>query len=340
MAEKLSSGLVLAIDGGQTATTVALATSEGTLLAFAHGGPIVDVRTQRNATAMRAVFRDAIPAVLAGVPSDDPQIDLAYLSLTGGADQAADALREFVPCREIVIESDVFAVLSAATSAGPGIGLIAGTGSIAGFVSDDGRRLIKGGWGFLLGDEGSGFWIGLAGLRAAIAFEEGRGPSTSLRATLLEQLRVRDLRSAAAQIYDELDRAAIAALAEPIIRSAGTDPVAAEIALAAGRHLAELVASVAATAHPTGLQEKRIAPGGGVLRPGNAVWSSMASQLSMTLPDFELLAPVYPPVVGSLFLGLRKLHGENADDSIRRFETDLLNKALPRGKSATERAAL
>ena len=337
MSDASAPSLILAIDGGQSASTAVLASSDGALIAVAHGGPIVDVDTKSNSSVMQAVFRAMIPELLADLPSGSEELALAYLSLTGGADHAPGAIRDVVPCREIVIESDVFAVLAAATGAAAGIGLIAGTGSIAGSVSDQGARLIQGGWGFLLGDEGSGFWIGREAMRAAIAAEEGRGAETALREIVMRHFGVDDLRSAAAQIYDRLDRVDIASLAEATVQAADRDPVAADIAERAGRHLADLVTSLAMAASPRSSLERRIAPGGGVLQPGNAVWSAMSDRLAEMLPDFELLAPKHPPVVGSLMLALRAFHGESAEPSLRRLKTDLLTTALSLGKSTTSR---
>jgi N-acetylglucosamine kinase-like BadF-type ATPase len=337
MSDASAPALILAIDGGQSASTAVLASSDGALIGVAHGGPIVDVDTRSNSSVMRAAFRAMIPELLSGLPTSSEELALAYLSLTGGADHAPGAIREIVPCREIVIESDVFAVLAAATKAGPGIGLIAGTGSIAGSVSDEGTRTIQGGWGFLLGDEGSGFWIGREAIEAAIAAEEGRGSETVLREIVLRHFGAGDLRSTAAQIYDRLDRVEIAALAEATIHAADRDPVAADISARAGQLLADLVVSLAAAAIPRSSLERRIAPGGGVLQPGNAVWSAMAARLTETLPDYELLAPKHPPVVGSLMLALHEFHGESAEPALRRLETHLLNPALSLGKSATSR---
>ena len=81
-----------------------------------------------------------------------------------------------------------------------GVLVLAGTGSLAYGVNRRGRKLI-GGWGYLLGDEGSGGWLGLEGLRAVVRAADGRGPATVLTDRLLHELGLSDARDLIPWLY-------------------------------------------------------------------------------------------------------------------------------------------
>ena len=115
--------------------------------------------------------------------------------------------------------------------AGCGVVLVAGTGSIAYGRDARGREGRAGGWGYLVGDEGSVVWIGTEGLRAASYDADGRGPSTLVTARLLEELGVADFQDVLPFLYGRPHPApAIVAAARAVARaSAEGDTVAARI---------------------------------------------------------------------------------------------------------------
>src|SRR5690606_32133686 len=78
-----------------------------------------------------------------------------------------------------------------AFGSGPGLLVIAGTGSVAWGRAEDGRAARAGGWGHLLGDEGSGYALGLEALRAVVRAHDGRAPETTLRDAVLSHARAR-----------------------------------------------------------------------------------------------------------------------------------------------------
>jgi N-acetylglucosamine kinase-like BadF-type ATPase len=91
---------------------------------------------------------------------------------------------------DVLVTNDAMAVLAAGTPSGWGAALIDGTGSFAFGMTADGSCQRTGGWGYLFGDEGSGYAIGLAALRAVTQAVDGRGPSTILTDRVLEHLSV------------------------------------------------------------------------------------------------------------------------------------------------------
>lgn len=185
----------------------------------------------------------------AGIPRQT--VDAVVLGLAG-ADRVSD--RECVLewaksvklAQRIEVVNDAVPLLYCGQGNGHGIALIAGTGSLAWGRDHQGRTARSGGWGYLMGDEGSAWWIGQQVLLAVVRAVDGRGPKTSLQETLLTQIEVSSPREIVPVIYShETPRSLIAGLA-PLAFSAaesGDAAAGAILTLAAGC-LAEMVAAV------------------------------------------------------------------------------------------------
>jgi len=235
--------LFLGVDGGATHCRARLRDAAGAALAE-RAGPAANIYVDFDA-AMRVV-RDLIHAVAdeaAIAVADRPHIalglGLAGLQSEPEAARVEAALRGFASIRS---ENDaVVACLGAHGGADGGI-VIAGTGS-AGMAMLDGRRILIGGRGFLIGDEGSGARIGADAIRAAVLAHDGLGPSSELTATLMRRFAddpnetARWAARAAPKDYGEL--------APMVLASAGHgDKVAAAIVAKAVRAIAALVAAL------------------------------------------------------------------------------------------------
>jgi N-acetylglucosamine kinase-like BadF-type ATPase len=144
--------------------------------------------------------------------------------------------------RRFVLTHDAQPVLAAGTPHGWGIALIAGAGSFAYGRSPKGRSGRVGGWGHLVGDEGSLYSIGLAALRAVIRAEDGRGEPTRLTALLLGRLSLDGVADLAPALYSgRVDRSKIAELASAALDAAAEgDPAAAAVVDEATDQLAEM----------------------------------------------------------------------------------------------------
>jgi N-acetylglucosamine kinase-like BadF-type ATPase len=149
----------------------------------------------------------------------------------------ATLLRSRVAERVLVL-SDGEIALAGAFHGGPGILVIAGTGSVAYGHAEDGRAARCGGWGMVLGDEGGGYQLGRAGLRAALFSVDGRGPKTQLLPALLEVLGLA-VPEAIPSWVARADKSEVAFLAVHVLRVAlKGDAVAREIMLEAALDLA------------------------------------------------------------------------------------------------------
>ena len=301
------SALVLAVDGGQTGTVAVLMTSDGDLRGVGRGGPIRHHEEPDAERFVRDGLGRAVTDALSGARVGD-SIAVSCLAMTGSAAIADGMIRELVEARQhLTLESDTLAALASGTASEGGIGLIAGTGTVAlahGRGADD---VLVGGWGWLLGDEGGGFWIAMEALKAAARDVDGTAAHTALTLAVPSRLGQPDMRG----VYNlvtgsRLDRTAIAALATSVVAIAESgDVAAAGILDRAADRLADLVVATVAAAPFLAPDERLIVPSGGVLRPGGWVLTRLIAQLAERAPGFRVVVPQVPPVIGAYYLALR-----------------------------------
>jgi N-acetylglucosamine kinase-like BadF-type ATPase len=219
------------------------------------------------------------------------------------------------------ITHDAEPVLAAGAPQGWGVALIAGTGSLAYAVSPEGTSARAGGWGYLFGDEGSGYWIAIEGLRAAAHAADGRGPATKLLATFMEQLNVHEPLALIPAIHtwpslsETRNRSAsrrdsstwaIASLAEVVFHAAEAGDETARALL--DRAAEELAAMTAAAAHSAGMGDKPfpLAATGGVLLNGDRVFESVCERLRARGVAIAAATRVPHPVWGAVLLARRE----------------------------------
>ncbi|MBA2676162.1 BadF/BadG/BcrA/BcrD ATPase family protein, partial [Ramlibacter sp.] len=163
------------VDGGGTSTRAVVARGDGGILGRGTAGP--SALGQGVAQAWRNIELACRRAL------DDaqmPQPGWEHCALGAGlsgvvSHASRDAfLAADIGFARIVLESDAHTLLLGAHAGRPGAILIAGTGSVAEALSPDGQRRVVGGWGFPVGDEGSGAWLGLNAMRHAQAALDGR----------------------------------------------------------------------------------------------------------------------------------------------------------------------
>ena len=171
--------LVLGIDGGGTRTRAAIAAGDERL-AYAEGSSIKRLRVgaeeaEVNLRALlKEVFAQSGQSTIAAAT-----VGVASASMPGVAEWICEVFREFGVERVEVVGDEVIA-LDAAFKGGPGILQIAGTGTNCIGRAPDGGRETAGGWSSRLGDEGSGYWIGLHALRCALKALDREAPTRIL----------------------------------------------------------------------------------------------------------------------------------------------------------------
>ncbi len=301
--------LLLAIDGGGTHTRALVATAEGAVIgrgAAAGSNP----RALGFAPATAAI-RAAIDAALAaaGLPAETP-LAAACLGVAGvgrAADRAQlQAWAEAVGlAQRCLVVTDVEPILAAGTPTGWGVALISGTGSSCYAVAPDGRSLQVGGWGYLLGDEGSGYDLALRALRLATQTADGRADAHALLAALLAEWGLDAPGELVAQVYERgLTRPEFAALTRPIVKLAAAGDADA---LALIDHAAADLALLATTAaRRLELEGPPLALAGGLLGASAELRARLAAQLG---PGWPPATWVEDPAQGTLLLVRRLLNG-------------------------------
>ncbi len=296
---------VVGIDGGATKTRAVVLVD----------GAIRGAATVRSASAYHrepdeaaAVVAEAARAALAAAglsaPADALGAGLAGADDAEVAQRLQSALAAAGLARVVAIDHDAAAALAGGLALQPGIVIVAGTGSIAFGVDATGRRVRAGGWGPLLDDEGSGYAVGRATLRAAMRAFDGRGPATALAEAVRARFRLASLASlkipARALSVDEV--AALAPLAVEAAR--GGDAVAVTILAAAGQALAAMVAAVA---RQLGWERTPFAlvAVGGMFEAGDLLRAPLLRALESAGCTPHLQPARFPPEVGAALLAAR-----------------------------------
>lgn len=257
------------VDGGGTRSTLVLTDAAGAELARVAGpAGIVDPRhPERSATVIADLVRLAVSQ--AGVAHKPAALCAGLAGVGNEAERVAveRALGETGVAGAVRIVSDGEIALHGAFGGGAGVLLIAGTGSVAYGLGPDGRRGRCGGWGMMVGDEGSGYAIGRSGLAAALRAVDGREGETRLLPLLLQTLKL-DGPTGIPPWAGRASKSDIAALARHVL-----DAAAGGDALALGvveHHARELARHVIALAHGLGPWpgDVPVVFHGGVLRSG------------------------------------------------------------------------
>ena len=227
---------LLGVDGGGTRTRVAICDPEGRVLGVGYGGPsnIDDVGLEQATHNLAS----AVNAARAAAGLERSPFAAAFLGLAGvvsghDRDQARQmALELELAAPECLgLDHDCRIALAGALVRRPGGVLIVGTGSSAFGMNAAGEAWRSGGWGSLISDEGSGYFLGREALIATVRALDGRGPSTGLAQALLEHLGVAQPDDLLHRLYIAgLSRREIAALAPRVLEWADVgDAVALEI---------------------------------------------------------------------------------------------------------------
>jgi len=240
--------LFLGVDGGKSSTKALIGDESGRVLGAGVGGPCNHVgEAEGRARLARAVMESvALACGQAGIDASRVQFEAACFGMSGGPADKHPILAEILRAQKLIVTHDMLIALSGATGGDPGVAVNAGTGSFAFGRNASGETARAGGWGFVFGDEGSGFDIARQALRAILRYEEGWGPQTALRAALLEATGAADANELLHSLYTpDWPRPRVAALAKLVDRIAvAGDPVARDILVNAAQQLATLATSV------------------------------------------------------------------------------------------------
>lgn len=234
---------VVGIDAGGTKSVGLLADGQGRILRAARAGG-ANLRVHGELGVEKTLF--SLLEMLAA-----PSVDALCLGIAGVHRESDRSLllemfRRLGVRNRVSIVHDAWIALVAGSPGRTGIVIVAGTGSIAFGVDSLGRTARSGGWGYLLGDEGSAYWLGHAAVRHAIRASDGRGPQTLLLERVLARLGIAQPQDLVEWFYgQEQVRTRIAELAG-LVEQAATegDETAQDLLDQAARHLTRAARAV------------------------------------------------------------------------------------------------
>jgi N-acetylglucosamine kinase-like BadF-type ATPase len=315
---------LLGIDGGATKTLAAVLDLERGTLQIGRAGPSNEDAVGAKA-AVQALL-DAAGAALgaAGIGEQDLAAAVAAVAGTDTASitrQVHDARGE-----SWIVVNDVVGAWATATGGGPGVAAIAGTGSNVFGVGPDGRSWRTGGWGHLLGDEGSGYWLGIESIRAALRDRDAAGPPTALGAAACRFFERDTVEAVASLVYSKpLTKGEIAAFAIDTAELAEQgDLIACELFQ---RGAAELGGQVAAVIEQAGLDGAfPVGLIGSAYKAGEVFLAPLRRRIAQSAPGAAISLVRMAPVGGSLLLAAKACGQEGRVDAEQL--TTLIERAL------------
>ena len=308
--------MILAVDGGNSKTDVALVEPDGAVVAHARG-PLSSPHHLGLDGCLDVLQRLVDEAGLDGRRADVAQVLIAGVDFPEEEAELQRALASRGWAATTHVANDTFAVLRAGTERGWGVAITCGAGINCVGVAPDGRQVRFPALGPITGDWGGGYDVGLAGLSAAARSEDGRGPSTRLQRLVPAHFGEETPLGVAHAIHvGRIPQRRVLELAPVVLRAAAGDAVAASIR---DRLVDELVALARATVTRLGLQAEQVdvVVGGGLMRGADSeLLGRIESGLQRIGPRLVLRRTSVPPIVGAALLGLDAI-GAGADAQAR-----------------------
>lgn len=284
------------VDGGGTRTTVECRTMEGSALCREVFGPF----------NLNSVGEERFTALLEEIAAFLRKTGECAALCIGAAGVSNPRVRELTarvmdgvcPWR---LAGDHEIALHGAHSGGPGLALIAGTGSICCGKNERGELVRTGGWGHLIDDGGSGYALGRDLLSAVVRQWDGRGEETDLTRLLLARLDIETPQELVAYVYGG-DKSRVASLA-PLVGQAAAqgDRTALDIYARNGAELGELVL---AAAKRLGMETGEVALLGGLLTGDGRLREALTAWLAERAPGLRCIEPRQDAAAGAAMLAL------------------------------------
>ena len=300
---------VIGVDGGGSKTHALLASSDGTACAERFGGPsnLQTVGVQKaSETIMQLIIEccewekckpEQILNVVVGLAGAGREQDKkAFADALNALGQSKN-----FPFKNIIIETDAQIALVAAIPGGSGIVVVAGTGSIALYRTKDGQILRAGGWGRILGDEGSGYAISRDAIAAVMRAHDGRGEKTALTERALQQFRVKTIEEIIPKVqYEGVDFSSF--VQKVFLAASAGDVVANGILQKNADEIVKLVQTLFNQSPPA--KKVAVVFMGGVLTEENEYSTIVKQKVAAALPQVLIMKPKFPAAYGAAIMGL------------------------------------
>jgi N-acetylglucosamine kinase-like BadF-type ATPase len=301
-------GLLLAVDSGATHTRAVVVTPEGAILGRGHAGP-----GNSYAVGKHLAIGNLHSAIITAVRSARARANEIAVAAIGsasvthdgrGAEEIEDKLRLIFPKSRLLIVADARIAVEGALAGGAGVVIVCGTGSIVLAKDVKGNLIRVGGWGYLIGDEGSAQWVGREAVRRAAHAADGTGVETMLLRLVRRHFRLASFDRLIDVIYSQPLTSADWGKLSPLVSRAAHagDRVARDIL----KQGASGVAAQAACA----AQRLRFTPvlvsfQGSMFRIGSLFLNPVRATLKVLAPEARLVAPILSPLGGAFLMTLR-----------------------------------
>lgn len=317
--------IVLAVDGGNSKTDLALVADDGRVLALVRG-PLSSphhLGVDGSIEVLERLFREAVEE--AGVDSNGGPVAAVARLCMAGVDFPAEeeVLQERIAqlgwAETISVANDTFAVLRAGTESGWGVAIVCGAGINCVGVAPDGRQVRFAALGELSGDWGGGYDVGMAAVSAAARSEDGRGPETSLEHAVPAHFGLATPQELTEAIHTgAIERRRVLELPPLVFAEAERDQIAAGIVDRVAAEIVDL-ARAALTRLDLLADRVEVALAGGLIRSmDDRVLDQILEQLRAVAPKVELRPTASPPVIGAALYGLDQIGADaEAHDRVR-----------------------
>ncbi len=290
------------IDGGQTGTTAVIGDETGRILGRGNAGPADEVGQDAASTRLRDALNAALSDAIAHANLPAHARFAQIVAGISGYEGHVYGQPPKLPADALILEHDAPIAHAGAFGGGPGIIVIAGTGSVAYAVNDAGATAMTGGGGYLFGDEGSAFWLARTAVSDAMR-DTDAGEPNDLTQLALQYFGVPSLRKLVRAFYGgAITRTQFASFASVIVKQAENENVqASQYVKDAARALVTLAMRAM---ERVGLQTPKVAFTGGLFESGT-VRDQVAQWMQELLPQAQHVQPRYDPPVGALLLAYK-----------------------------------
>jgi len=318
---------LVGIEGGGTSTYCLIVALDGTIKGRGKGGPS-NILVAGREKARESIWNAVIEA-MGGRRMEEKALILCIGAAGSGTPAGrrlmAEVLEELQFARKNIIVSDGVISLLGATAGKPGVVVIAGTGSVCYGMNAEGKFVRASGWGYMLGDEGSGYDIARRAMILALRSYDGRGEPTMLVDKFVTHLKLSSIEDLVKKVYVEgMERHQISALAPLVLEAAMQgDKVAGELLSYAGRELGTATVAVARQLNILD-QEFDVATIGGVLENfGTYVIEPFRSIVLQHAPKAQFIQARFKPVAGAVILAAKELGPELDDVFLKKLKSDM-----------------
>lgn len=297
-------GYFIGIDGGGTKTNGVISLADGKPLATLAVGP----SNYHSIGLEQAIthISEVIDALLLAVHADKSQIDaIAFCGAGIDCREDVDIITNAFLAKgysgKLLVENDALGALVGANGSKSGAMLISGTGSIIMGIDNKGELIRVGGWGHLIGDEGSAYWIAHSAYRYLSKAHDGRASKTMLYNQLLNALQMTSPEDIIGLLYSPgATKDKLAAIAPVVVSLFHDDPHAKAIVLDAIEGLVELIDTLYRRCGHKNLELKL---GGSVLQH-SAIFQQCLIDRLKDRPEIQLALPKADAAEGALILAL------------------------------------